>query len=88
MAQQLKPCIRTCLDCGDVCLATGATASRRTGSNEDVIRRMLEACATACAACAAECETHAPHHEHCRVCGEACRRCEAACREALRSLQG
>ena len=87
MVGDLKQCIRTCLDCADVCLATGTTASRRTGSNEDVIRRMLEACATACAACAAECEKHASHHEHCRICGEACRRCEQACREALQSMQ-
>ncbi len=87
MVQQMKQCIRACLDCADVCLATGTTASRRTGSNEDVIRRMLEACAAACAACAQECEQHAAHHDHCRICGEACRRCQHACRDALQSMQ-
>ena len=87
MVQRLKQCIRNCLDCADVCLAVGTVASRRTGSNEEVIRRMLEACATACAACAQECERHAAHHDHCRVCGEACRRCEQACRDALQSMQ-
>ncbi len=87
MVQQMRQCIRACSDCADVCLATGTTASRRTGGNEDVIRRMLEACATACGACAQECEKHAQHHEHCRICGEACRRCENACRDALQSLK-
>lgn len=86
MVEQLRQCIRLNLDCADVCAATGAVASRRTGSNEEVIRRMLEACATACRLCGQECERHAGHHEHCRICAESCRRCEQACREALRSM--
>ena len=87
MVKDLKQCIRSCLDCADVCLATGTTATRRTGTNEEVIRRMLDACATACATCAQEGEKHAAMHEHCRICGEACRRCEGACRDALQSMQ-
>ena len=43
MVQQLRQCIRFNLDCADVCAATGAVATRRTGSNEQVIRSMLEA---------------------------------------------
>ncbi|WP_448204534.1 four-helix bundle copper-binding protein [Azospirillum sp. sgz302134] len=82
MVQQLRQCIRLDLDCADVCLATGAVASRRTGSNEEVIRRMLQACEAACRLCAEECERHAGHHEHCRICAESCRRCEKSCREA------
>ena len=86
MVRDFKQCVRTCLDCADVCLATGAIASRRTGSNEALLRRMLETCAEACALCAAECEKHAGMHEHCRICGEACRRCEQACREAAATI--
>ena len=86
MVQHLKQCIRLNLDCADVCAATGSIASRRTGSNEELIRRMLEACGQACAACAVECERHAEMHEHCRICAEACRRCEQACREAFDTI--
>jgi Domain of Unknown Function (DUF326) len=88
MVQQLRQCIRLNLDCADMCSATGSIATRRTGSNEEVIRLMLEACATACQLCGDECERHAEMHEHCRVCAETCRRCESACREALQSMSG
>jgi hypothetical protein len=86
MVQQLTQCIRLNLDCADVCAATGAVATRRTGSNEQVIRSMLEACALACRLCGEECARHAEEHEHCRICAESCRRCEQACQEALRSM--
>src|SRR3546814_6366558 len=86
MVQQLTQCIRLNLDCADVWAATGAVATRRTGSNEQVIRSMLETCATACRICGEECKRHAGQHEHCRVCAEACRRCEQACQEAARSV--
>lgn len=86
MVQQLTQCIRLDLDCADVCIATGSVATRRTGSNEQVIRQMLMACETACRLCAEECEGHAGHHEHCRICAESCRRCEKACQEASRSM--
>ena len=82
----LRDCIRTDLDCADVCATTAAVLSRQTGSNTDVLRAQLEACRAACASCAAECETHAQMHEHCRVCAEACRRCEQACAELLGAL--
>jgi hypothetical protein len=83
---ELRQCIRLNLDCADVCLATGALSTRRTGSNEQLIARMLEACEEACRLCGDECEKHAGRHEHCQVCAEACRRCEAACREARQSI--
>ena len=86
MAQQLAPCIRLGLDCADACVATGAIASRRAGSDEQLIRSMLQACNVACRLCAEECERHAGRHEHCRVCAESCRRCEQACEEAARSM--
>jgi hypothetical protein len=83
---QLTQCIRLNLDCADLCTATGAIAARRTGSNEEVIRRVLDACAAACRLCGTECERHAEHHEHCRICAEACRSCEQACQAALQSV--
>ena len=86
MVAQLTQCIRLNNDCADVCMAAGKIASRRTGSDQEVIRRMLDACAEACRLCAEECEKHASMHEHCRICAEACRRCEQACREALPSV--
>jgi hypothetical protein len=83
---ELRQCIRLNLDCADVCLATGSTASRRTGSNEELLRSMLETCALACRLCADECDKHAAHHEHCRICAEVCRRCEEAGEGAIRSV--
>ena len=46
MVAQLTQCIRLNMDCADICMATGSVARRRTGSNEDVIRHMLNACMT------------------------------------------
>jgi hypothetical protein len=87
MVAQLRQCIRFNLDCADVCAATATLGNRRTGSNEDVIRKMLDACITACRLCGEECARHAAKHEHCRVCADSCRRCEAACQKALRTMQ-
>lgn len=86
MVEQLRQCIRLDMDCADLCNATGVLASRRTGSNEPVLRAALEVCTLACARCAEECERHASKHEHCRICAEACRSCEDACRVAMRSV--
>lgn len=84
--RDLAQCIRLNVDCADVCAATGRLATRRTGSDEEVIRRMLDVCALACRLCGEECQRHASKHEHCRICAEACRRCTQACQEALRSM--
>jgi hypothetical protein len=84
---ELRQCIRLNLDCADVCAATAALALRRTGSDEAVVRKMLDACITACGLCGEECQRHASHHEHCRICADACRQCGAACQEALRSME-
>jgi hypothetical protein len=86
MVAELTKCIRTNLDCADICDTTGRVLSRHTGYDANLTRAALEACATACKACGDECEQHAGMHEHCRVCAEACRRCEQACRELLSSL--
>jgi hypothetical protein len=80
---QLRQCIRLDLDCADLCLATAALATRRTGSNEEVLRSTLEVCALACRTCSEECEKHASMHEHCRICAETCRSCQRACEEAM-----
>ena len=86
MVLQLRQCIRLNLDCADVCAATATVASRRTGSNEEVIRRMLDACIVACQLCEAECQQHATQHDHCRICAESCQRCGEACRSALKTF--
>ncbi|WP_017197933.1 four-helix bundle copper-binding protein [Arthrobacter sp. M2012083] len=86
MVAELTTCIRTDLDCSDICAATGTILSRQTGTNTDIFRAMLEACRTACGVCARECEQHAHMHEHCRICAEACRRCEDACAALLATL--
>ncbi|CAN7511861.1 four-helix bundle copper-binding protein [Phenylobacterium sp. LjRoot219] len=84
--QEMTQCIRTCLDCADVCLTTGALATRRTGSNVELLGRMLQLCEDACRVCARECGRHAEMITHCRICADACLRCEVACREAAASM--
>jgi Domain of Unknown Function (DUF326) len=86
MVADLTTCIRTNLDCADVCETTGRVLSRHTGYDANLTRAVLEACATACKACGDECSEHAGMHEHCRVCAESCRRCESACRELIAAL--
>ena len=86
--QRLRQCIRLNLDCADACIATGTIATRRTGSNEQVIASMLDTCALACRLCGEECGAQAGQHEHCRFCAEACRRCQQACQEAAQSMSG
>lgn len=86
MVQQLTQCIRLTLDCADVCNVTGRLATRRTGFDEELIRRMLHTCGAACRLCMDECERHAGQHEHCRICADACRDCMEACEIAGRSL--
>jgi hypothetical protein len=83
----LRQCIRLNLDCADLCLATATIASRRTGSNGEVLRAVILSCRDACRACAAECGRHASMHEHCRVCADACRHCEDACATAADGIK-
>lgn len=87
MVADLAPCIRLNLDCADICIAAGKIASRRTGSDIDIILATLQACRIACLACAEECEQHSRMHEHCAICAEACRQCARACHEAFVSVQ-
>ena len=86
MVKDLRQCIRMNLDCADICNATGRIVTRRTGSDEELTRRILHSCAAACGLCGDECARHAKQHEHCRICAEACRRCMQACEEARRGM--
>jgi hypothetical protein len=49
MVAELTKCIRTDLDCADICSATGAVLSRHTGYDANITKAMLEACRVACA---------------------------------------
>jgi len=82
----LTQCIRLTLDCSDICNITGRIATRHTGFDEEMIRRMLHTCGAACRLCGDECARHAGEHEHCRICAEACRSCMKACEAAGRSM--
>ena len=86
MVAELAKCIRTNLDCADICESTARVLSRQTAYDATVTRRIVEACAQVCSACAQECESHAQMHEHCKVCADACRTCEDACNKLLVSL--
>jgi uncharacterized protein DUF326 len=86
--QMLVRCIRLCLDCADVCGATGRIVTRQTTPGGGVVRPTVEACVVACRACREECERHAGHHEHCRICAQVCSRCEQACKDLLASMPG
>ena len=84
---ELTKCVRSNLDCADVCDTTGRVLSRHTGYDANLTRAILEACATACKACGDECTHHAEMGmQHCQVCADACRRCEQASRRLLGSL--
>ena len=79
-----RDCIRKCADTSDICAATYRVASRRTGRNVEILRAMLEMCATACEDCAEMCE--GMKDDHCQRCGRMCRECARDCREAARNL--
>ncbi|WP_324651070.1 four-helix bundle copper-binding protein [Georgenia sp. H159] len=86
MVAELRACIRTNLDCADVCDTAARVLSRQTSYNADVTRAVLQACVEVCRACGTECASHADHHEHCRVCAEACRSCEEVCSQLLAAI--
>ena len=81
--RKMARCIRTDLDCADVCTAAGRVLARLTEMDQEMLQAQVQACITACRVCGAECEQHASKMEHCRICAQACRECE----EALQSLQ-
>jgi hypothetical protein len=84
---ELASCIRSHLDCADICDTTGRVLSRHIGADTNVTRTVLEACAAVCKSCGDECQHHGERGmARCEVCGNACRRCEQACRELISSL--
>ncbi|WP_238413143.1 four-helix bundle copper-binding protein [Saccharothrix deserti] len=83
---ELTKCVRTNMDCADICGATARVLSRHTGYDANISRSLLEACATVCKSCGDECDSHAEMHEHCRICAQACRACEQACRDLLTAM--
>jgi hypothetical protein len=86
MVAELTKCIRTNLDCADICATTARVLSRHTGYDANISRTLLEACVVACRSCGDECASHATMHEHCHICAEACRTCEHACRDLLADM--
>ena len=82
----LVKCMRTDLDCADMCDATVKVLTRQTAYDLLVIRSVVDACLTTIIACAEECERHAAHHKHCEICAKVCRKAEAACRDLLAAL--
>lgn len=82
----MRKCIRSNLDCADVCMTTGKLIARPGEQDPDLLRAQLEACAAACRACASECDEHADRMEHCRVCAESCRACADACDRMTQAL--
>lgn len=82
---ELTKCVRTNLDCADICGTTARVLSRHTGYDANLTRAMLEACATACKACGDACAEHSGM-AHCAYCAEQCRACEQACRELMAAL--
>ena len=86
MAEEMdmRQCVRTCSDCSDVCTATAKLGARRSGSNEKVLKDMLELCARVCDACAKECEGH--DNPHCKLCAQICRETAEDCRKAAMTI--
>ena len=86
MVAELRTCIRTNLDCADICATTARVLSRHTGYDANLTRAQLQACAVACKSCGDQCAAHAEMHEHCAVCAESCRRCQEVCTELLAAM--
>ncbi len=86
LIDKLRKCIRSDLDCADICETTARVLSRHTGYDANITRAQLQACIQACNSCGDECERHAPMHEHCRICAQACRRCAEACQTLLAKM--
>jgi len=81
-----RRCIRTALDCADVCGATGRMLARISDSDDALLRSQLATCILACARCYSECDQHAANHPHTATCADACRRCEEMCRIVSRQF--
>ncbi|MDX2082070.1 MAG: four-helix bundle copper-binding protein [Terrimicrobiaceae bacterium] len=79
----LRGCIRTCLDCSDVCAAAARVIGRLTATDKDLAGVVLRACARVCRICAKACSDHAEHMRHCSLCAQSCLECAGACEDLL-----
>ena len=86
MVAELTKCIRSNLDCADICDTTGRVLSRHTGYDANITRAVLQSCVQACKTCGDECDQHEDMLERCRICAAACRRCEDACNQVLAAI--
>lgn len=73
----MAACIRTDLQCAEICRTTARFLAYRSEHVEDICR----ICITLCQACEEECRQH--DHDHCQRCAEACRRCAESCQKWL-----
>jgi hypothetical protein len=51
MVAELTECIRTNMDCADICATTARVLSRHTGYDANISRALLDACVMACKSC-------------------------------------
>ncbi len=77
--EHLRRCIRTTLDCADVCTSTARVLMRQTETPNELVHAQLHACVVACQVCADECDRHSDRHDHCRLCADTCRYCQERC---------
>lgn len=82
--KDMATCIRTCMDCADVCSITAKMLARPAPRGQ-AWQKLVLACAAICAECADECEKH--DDLCCRACAEACRECEKACQQLIAVAQ-
>ncbi len=83
-ANAMRTCIRTCMDCADLCSVTAKLLSR-PAPRGSAWEKVVLACAALCAECARECGQH--DHVCCQECAAACRACEQACQQLIAVAQ-
>jgi hypothetical protein len=59
MVAELTKCIRTNMNCADICATTARVLSRHTGYDANISRALLDACVMVCKSCGDECTRHA-----------------------------
>jgi hypothetical protein len=77
--EHLRRCIRSTLDCADICGVTARVLVRQTETPHESVHAQLHAAVVACQVCADECELHGEKHDHCRLCAATCRYCQERC---------
>ena len=85
--KSMAACIRTDLDCADLCAATISVLCRQTEPDYAILRAQVQSMKTACKSCGDTCMSHAGKMAHCKQCGETCRACESKCDALLSALR-